>query len=496
MGVMYLLENGTITNELVIRYLTGHPISKVTMGMFLVGMGSLGLILFDVIGQFWGERKISLDVEDQNHSNRPAAIAENLASQLLKLPKKFRQHYLWQRLFDSIRYIDRTETTAQVDNELKYFSDLDVERQSQRYALIRILVWATPMLGFLGTVLGISQALGGINVGPDNDFSKMMDGLRGSLYVAFDTTALALTLSMVMMFVQFLVDKFETQLLRLVDNRVNLELERHFDLTEGPSTEFSERVAQINQDSIVQQTELWKKTITAAESAWISSLSQSNAVIQQNLTEALDENIARLAHYLGEAIDRADVSMTHRWNQWQVTLSDNARMVANQQQELVTQTRELLDVIQNFQPTQDGIVDTPAVSLPESPAVEAEMEAEAEIDSPAKDLMSVEPLESGVDLNRPDGTTDSTEEAIPVSAEGEEQANLETATCEPEEVQKAIEDHESEVIFKISDRTLENPARSNDRGVEKQRKQLSQSEVILPFPGSNQRSAKKRNRAA
>ena len=84
------------------------------------------------------------------------------------------------------------------------------------------------MLGFLGTVLGISQALGGIQVGPDNDFSAMLGGLRESLYVAFDTTALALVLSIVLMFLQFLVDRFETQLLDIVDARAKDEVQALF----------------------------------------------------------------------------------------------------------------------------------------------------------------------------------------------------------------------------------------------------------------------------
>ena len=94
--------------------------------------------------------------------------------------------------------IYRTNSTASVEDELKYLADLDLDRQQQRYSLVRILIWATPMLGFLGNCFwGFLKRLVGINVGPDNDFQQMMDGLRGSLYVAFDTTALALTLSMV-----------------------------------------------------------------------------------------------------------------------------------------------------------------------------------------------------------------------------------------------------------------------------------------------------------
>ena len=50
------------------------------------------------------------------------------------------------------------------------------------------------MLGFLGTVIGITQALGDLD--PEelaNSIQTAMDGLLSGLYVAFDTTAVALS---------------------------------------------------------------------------------------------------------------------------------------------------------------------------------------------------------------------------------------------------------------------------------------------------------------
>ena len=136
------------------------------------------------------------------------------------------QHDVWGALLDSV-YL-HSKAADHLDDELKYLSDLDVERSHDGYALVRIIIWATPMLGFLGTVIGISEALGGLNVGVDKDFEQMMSGLRESLYVAFDTTALALTLSIFLMFGQFLVDRFETQLLNSVDHRANEQIGLHF----------------------------------------------------------------------------------------------------------------------------------------------------------------------------------------------------------------------------------------------------------------------------
>jgi hypothetical protein len=197
------------------------------------------------------------------------------------------------------------------------------------------------MLGFLGTVLGISQALGGITVGPENDFQQMMNGLRGSLYVAFDTTALALTLSMILMFGQFLVDRFESQLLQLVDQRARAEISGQFDLSATaalPQEAIGVEIVAALKQSVQVQTETWRTTLLAAKSAWTSSLSDVNGQIQGELSASIDQSVTNLAKYLSEAIEKADLSMSHRWEQWQVLLSDNARQMSTHQSHLAEQT--------------------------------------------------------------------------------------------------------------------------------------------------------------
>ena len=74
--------------------------------------------------------------------------------------------------------------------------------------------------GVSRTVVGITQALGDLD--PQllaTDPKSAMQGLLAGLYVAFDTTAEALSLSMVLMFVQFFADRFESHLLGTVDQR-------------------------------------------------------------------------------------------------------------------------------------------------------------------------------------------------------------------------------------------------------------------------------------
>ena len=359
-GMLAMIRHGVLENEMALRYLTGHPVSKVTVAMFLIGACSLALIAFNVFAQFASERELRFaplseddgpGSDDSENDDVQTAIA--FGTQLLEFPRSIQSHYLWQRLTNSLLYVYRNGSAAGVDEEVKYLAELDLDRQQQRYSLARILIWATPMLGFLGTVLGISQALGGISVGPENDFQDMMNGLRGSLYVAFDTTALALTLSMVLMFFQFLVDRFETQLLTMVDQRARSEIALQFDasVSEESVGDSVERLGQhlltSTREMMVAQTEIWTKTIQSAEQAWASSLNETNERVRANWSESVELTLGRLAKSIDGSVLKADESMVRRWKQWQVMLSDNARLMCQQQQELASQTTALQSLVGN-----------------------------------------------------------------------------------------------------------------------------------------------------
>ena len=370
-GLQYLINENHITNETVLRYINGHPVSRLTVGMFLIGLASLAMIGMNVFAQFSSEGQIYLDDLPESKPEKPlgtgnvpsapgagdygrsdAESAAEHGESLVALPKSIQSHYLWSRLVNSLHYIYRTGSVAGVEDEMKYLAEMDIERQQQRYSLSRILIWATPMLGFLGTVLGISQALGGIAVGPENDFQQMMGGLQGSLYVAFDTTALALSLSMVLMFCQFLVDRFEVQLLELVDQKTRRAVARQFDLSVGGGDNglgaTGLQVLEATRDVVKNQTEIWRTSIQAAEKAWSSSLTQTSDVVRESLSVALDENVSNLAHYLGESIEKADLSIAHRWEQWQTLLSSNARLMKEHQESLLTQTEKIQSVVQTL----------------------------------------------------------------------------------------------------------------------------------------------------
>ena len=104
-------------------------------------------------------------------------------------------------------------------------SGLDQERAGGRFTLTRYILYLLPVIGFIGTVEGISKAL--MNIGPVlkqvNDLNGFLNNLgtvTTALQVAFDSTLLALFLSAALMLVQTLVWRRAEDLLARVDGWV------------------------------------------------------------------------------------------------------------------------------------------------------------------------------------------------------------------------------------------------------------------------------------
>ncbi len=120
---------------------------------------------------------------------------------------------------------DRTTANEfAIDDSSFYLSALE-----SSYSFPRILVWAIPLLGFIGTVLGISGAVTGFSGVLENtaDVEQIKEGIgqvTSSLGLAFDTTLLALFLSVLVMIPLVLVERYESKLLLGIDVFINDKL--------------------------------------------------------------------------------------------------------------------------------------------------------------------------------------------------------------------------------------------------------------------------------
>jgi biopolymer transport protein ExbB/TolQ len=318
-GFFALMYQGPLNLPLVHRYFAGHPINMVETAFFFIGLVALYLKLIDVLGQNSSLDSITLG---EGSTPQPANKATELLDALASLPARLRATYLGRRLAEALGAVERKGSAEGLDEELKYLSDLDASRQHDSYGLVRIIVWATPMLGFLGTVVGITDALGDLSRQDMRNLQGAMQGLLSGLYVAFDTTAIALCFSMVLMFIQFGIDRMESQLLSAVDDRALQELIGRFEVV-GTSSDpqvatiqrIGHAVLQASEQLVKRQVDLWQSSMDAAQQQWQQVTKGTGEYLQSQMTTALDRSLQSHAAQLAE----------------------NARVLAAQQQELVRQ---------------------------------------------------------------------------------------------------------------------------------------------------------------
>lgn len=105
------------------------------------------------------------------------------------------------RVERALSNLDNIGHTADVTAILKVQADNDEAQVASSYTFIQGLLWAIPVLGFIGTVLGLGRAIGafGVTLEREGDFEGIKESLTAvtsGLATAFDTTLLALVLAL------------------------------------------------------------------------------------------------------------------------------------------------------------------------------------------------------------------------------------------------------------------------------------------------------------
>ena len=103
--------------------------------------------------------------------------------------------------------------------------DLIWKKAAEFYVVPRYINWAIPILGFIGTVLGISLAAEGIQriIGKQEELTQLSSDLGQAispLGIAFDTTLIALSLSVALTLAQTLLQRWEDSLLMDYESRI------------------------------------------------------------------------------------------------------------------------------------------------------------------------------------------------------------------------------------------------------------------------------------
>ena len=130
-----------------------------------------------------------------------------------------------KRLLHLLDVWESTGSAFQLERAADGDVDLYELSMSSSFSFPKLLLWAIPLTGFIGTVIGMSQAVGSFDAVLSNadNVDGLKDGLvqvTGGLGTAFDTTFLALVISVFLAFPLTLCEKIEDRLLSQIDGVV------------------------------------------------------------------------------------------------------------------------------------------------------------------------------------------------------------------------------------------------------------------------------------
>ncbi len=348
-GFYALIHNKVVTNETILRYTSMHPVEYAITIMFFVGMAGLGVKFFD-LRQNWSRLKSGSGLEPIGERKLESPEALRLIAQVDEHVKQHGKSLQASRLRTILNNIRHAGTPERLDDDLRCTADDDFMRSEGDYGLTKIIIWAIPILGFLGTVIGIALAMG--NLAPDaleESLPQVMEGLT----VAFDTTALALALSMIVYFTQFVTWRDEQKMLDEVSQLVDWELRGRFILRTNNGQDeqlvavrmMIEVVLETLQDLIQKQADIWDQAISASHSRYALMASESATQMKTTLALAMRENVDSHAQALVRAEQELMQSSKRQVQEVAKTINESVAALSEFQAGMVHQSEVLREVI-------------------------------------------------------------------------------------------------------------------------------------------------------
>jgi len=385
-GVFYLFA-WLVPLAWIERYFLGHPVAVAATVLFSIACA----ILVVKIRRILADVKLTAQIRDDDLMialpanlasseqwllrNDAGRVAKIWLASLSELPQSALRSPLVVRLSELLQRQSGRVSTRHLSDDLREISSREGDTAYDSFQLIRIIIWAIPMLGFLGTVIGITQTLGGLDF---TDGTAAVDRLKSGLYVAFDTTALGLVLSVVAIFLQFPVERAEQQLLGEIDRRVGAMLAARLpsdDHADNPAAHIADlcdgiRVA-VGQ-SLTSQAELWRTTIDEAHTHW-QRVAEDNSqriglALSTGLAPVLEKHSATLnlhadslqAHSesLFELRGQWNDDLADRWHKWNEIYSAGTASLATQHQSLERQAATIVDQNQRLAEHHNQLVES------------------------------------------------------------------------------------------------------------------------------------------
>ena len=227
------------------------------------------------------------------------------------------------------------------------------DSSGQSHIIPQLLLTMIPMLGFIGTVLGLGQAVAGFSdflsgtVALDQIKVALRD-VTGSLGTAFDTTLLALVLSVMLSIPLTAMIRRENELLMEIDTMVDDMV-----ISRLPPPEPASIKIENLEDSIdaafrryIPDPDRYDEVFSRAIDKAADTVQEKFNHLTNTYEDALAEVTKRLAGSLGDVIGQVEASMTRVVED--VRTTDEA-MVSSRQKIAQEETNRVNELLSDFQ---------------------------------------------------------------------------------------------------------------------------------------------------
>lgn len=184
-------------------------------GVFLIAEKCIGILreryLFDVDLVEGGAAAKTAAAATAAEAGAAEALPAKLQSALRELealPNDVRESSLVRTLLASVRRFLITGDVQNTSDAIESSVETLAVKQEAGNSMIRYLIWAIPSIGFIGTVRGIGLALSRADQALAGDIASMTEGLG----VAFNSTLVALLISIVLMFLLHQLQRLQDDL--------------------------------------------------------------------------------------------------------------------------------------------------------------------------------------------------------------------------------------------------------------------------------------------
>lgn len=149
--------------------------------------------------------------------------AKDYARQLEQLPQEEKGMLVVRALQRTLDRFAATRSIRDSAETSRAVCDTEADRLDSGFAMIRYVAWAIPAIGFIGTVQHISVALLQAHKAVTGDIISV----TSSLGIAFNSTFVALSLTIVLMFFLHQLQQLQESFVHNTDHWIDQHLIRH-----------------------------------------------------------------------------------------------------------------------------------------------------------------------------------------------------------------------------------------------------------------------------